>query len=48
MGHGADGPHAAEEVSAARRAELASRLAAVRERIAAACAAAGRDPDRSS
>jgi PLP dependent protein len=29
-----------------RRAELAGRLAAVRERIAAACAAAGRDPDR--
>jgi PLP dependent protein len=29
-----------------RRAELARRLAAVRERIAAACAAAGRDPDR--
>ncbi len=28
-----------------RRAELARRLAAVRERIAAACAAAGRDPD---
>jgi PLP dependent protein len=31
---------------AARRAELAERLAQVRERIAAACAAAGRDPDR--
>jgi PLP dependent protein len=29
-----------------RRAELAGRLAAVRDRIAAACAAAGRDPDR--
>ena len=29
-----------------RRAELAGRLAAVRERIAAACAAAGRDPDQ--
>lgn len=29
-----------------RRAELARRLAEVRERIAAACAAAGRDPDR--
>ncbi len=29
-----------------RRAELAGRLAAVRERIAAACVAAGRDPDR--
>ena len=29
-----------------RRAELAGRLAAVRERIAAACAAAGREPDR--
>jgi pyridoxal phosphate enzyme (YggS family) len=28
-----------------RRGELARRLAAVRERIAAACAAAGRDPD---
>jgi len=33
-------------VGEARRAELAGRLAAVRERIAAACAAAGRDPDR--
>ena len=31
-----------------RRAELARRLAAVRERIAAACAAAGRDPDEVS
>ena len=30
----------------ARRVELAGRLAAVRERIAAACAAAGRDPDQ--
>lgn len=30
----------------ARRAELEERLAAVRERIAAACAAAGRDPDQ--
>ena len=30
----------------ARRAELERRLAAVRERIAAACAAAGRDPDQ--
>jgi len=29
-----------------RRAELEGRLAAVRERIAQACAAAGRDPDR--
>jgi PLP dependent protein len=29
-----------------RRAELAGRLAAVRERIAAACTAAGRDPDQ--
>jgi PLP dependent protein len=29
-----------------RRAELARRLAAVRERLAAACAAAGRDPDQ--
>jgi pyridoxal phosphate enzyme (YggS family) len=29
-----------------RRAELAARLAAVRERLAAACAAAGRDPDQ--
>jgi PLP dependent protein len=29
-----------------RRAELERRLAAVRERIAQACAAAGRDPDR--
>ena len=29
-----------------RRADLERRLAAVRERIAAACAAAGRDPDR--
>ena len=29
-----------------RRAELEGRLAAVRERIAAACAAAGRDPDQ--
>ena len=29
-----------------RRAELAGRLAAVRERLAAACAAAGRDPDQ--
>ena len=29
-----------------RRAELAGRLGAVRERIAAACAAAGRDPDQ--
>jgi PLP dependent protein len=28
-----------------RRAELARRLAAVQERVAAACAAAGRDPD---
>ena len=36
---------ATEEVSAARRAELASRLAAVRQRIADACAAAGRSPD---
>jgi pyridoxal phosphate enzyme (YggS family) len=33
------------EVMAARRAELAERLAAVRARIAAACAAAGRGPD---
>ena len=29
-----------------RRAELAGRLAAVRERIAASCAVAGRDPDQ--
>ena len=36
---------ATEEVSAARRAELASRLAAVRQRIADACAAAGRSAD---
>jgi len=35
----------AEEVSAARRAELAERLAAVRQRIADACAAAGRGAD---
>jgi pyridoxal phosphate enzyme (YggS family) len=35
-----------ERVGEDRRAELAARLAAVRERIAAACAAAGRDPDR--
>ncbi len=35
-----------ERVAEERRAELAGRLAAVRERIAAACAAAGRDPDR--
>ena len=35
----------AEEVSAARRAELAERLAAVRRRIADACAAAGRGAD---
>lgn len=34
-----------EEVSADRRAELAERLAAVRHRIAAAAAAAGRGPD---
>jgi pyridoxal phosphate enzyme (YggS family) len=33
-------------VGEARRAELAGRLAAVRERIAAACGAAGRDPDQ--
>ncbi len=33
------------EVSPARRAELAERLTAVRHRIAAACAAAGRGPD---
>ena len=37
---------ATEEVSAARRAELASRLAAVRQRIADACAAAGRERRR--
>ena len=36
---------ATEEVPAARRAELASRLAAVRQRIADACAAAGRGAD---
>ncbi|HEY0814123.1 MAG TPA: YggS family pyridoxal phosphate-dependent enzyme [Pseudonocardia sp.] len=46
---GADGTEAAvvadAEVSQARRAELAERLAAVRARIAAACAAAGRGPD---
>jgi pyridoxal phosphate enzyme (YggS family) len=36
---------AAEEVSSARRAELADRLAAVRDRIADACAAAGRGAD---
>ena len=35
-----------EPGTAARRAELAGRLAAVRERIAAACVAAGRDPDQ--
>ena len=35
-----------ERVTDERRAELAGRLAAVRGRIAAACAAAGRDPDR--
>jgi PLP dependent protein len=35
----------ATEVSAARRAELAERLVAVRRRIAAACAAAGRGAD---
>jgi pyridoxal phosphate enzyme (YggS family) len=33
-------------VGEARRAELAGRLAAVRERVAAACAAAGRAPDQ--
>ena len=32
------------EVSQARRVELTERLAAVRDRIAAACVAAGRDP----
>jgi PLP dependent protein len=36
---------AGAEVTPARRAELAERLAAVRARIAAACAAAGRGPD---
>src|SRR4051794_41783617 len=36
---------AADEVAPARRAELAHRLAAVRERIADACAAAGRGAD---
>jgi pyridoxal phosphate enzyme (YggS family) len=36
---------AAEEVTPGRHAELAHRLAAVRERIAAACAAAGRGAD---
>ena len=36
---------ATEEVSAARRAELAERQAAVRQRIADACAAAGRGVD---
>jgi PLP dependent protein len=35
----------AEEVSAARRAELAERLVAVRQRIADACAVAGRGVD---
>lgn len=36
---------ATEEVSAARRAELGERLRAVRQRIAEACAAAGRGAD---
>jgi pyridoxal phosphate enzyme (YggS family) len=35
-----------ERVGEERRAALAGRLHAVRERIAAACVAAGRDPDR--
>ena len=39
------GERRAEPGTDARRAELAVRLAAVRERIGAACAAAGRDPD---
>jgi len=39
------GEQQAEEVSTARRAELAQRLTAVRRRIADACAAAGRGAD---
>ena len=38
-------PGAGEAAGPGRRAELAANLAAVRARIAAACAAAGRDPD---
>ncbi|HEY7359895.1 MAG TPA: YggS family pyridoxal phosphate-dependent enzyme, partial [Streptosporangiaceae bacterium] len=33
-----------EQLAASRKGELSGRLAAVRERIAAACTAVGRDP----
>lgn len=41
-----DGGVGTTEVTAERRAELETRLTAVRERIAAACRAAGRRPDQ--